>query len=278
MQTFVKKKEYLVCVDSDGCAMNTMDVKHIRCFGPCMVEEWGLEKWQSELLESWNQVNLYTLTRGINRFKGLATALKEVDEKYLPVDGVEAFCAWAETAKELSNAALEREIAARPNEKIFQKALAWSKAVNIRIKALPEEDLVPFSGVKEALERVHGYADIAVVSSANLEAVQEEWTKHGLIQSVDAVCAQHHGSKAYCIGELLKKGYDKEKVVMCGDALGDKRAAEENGVHFYPILVGKEKASWQEFCAEGLDRLRKGEFGGEYEDEKKNEFLKNLGG
>ena len=76
MQTFVKKKEFLVCVDSDGCAMNTMDVKHIRCFGPCMVEEWGLEKWQSELLESWNQVNLYTLTRGINRFKGLATALK----------------------------------------------------------------------------------------------------------------------------------------------------------------------------------------------------------
>ena len=24
----MKKKEYLVCVDSDGCAMDTMDVKH----------------------------------------------------------------------------------------------------------------------------------------------------------------------------------------------------------------------------------------------------------
>ena len=44
LDEFVKKKRYLICVDSDGCAMDTMDVKHIRCFGPCMVKEWGLEE------------------------------------------------------------------------------------------------------------------------------------------------------------------------------------------------------------------------------------------
>ena len=38
---FERKKDYLVCIDSDGCAMDTMDIKHHRCFGPCMVEEWG---------------------------------------------------------------------------------------------------------------------------------------------------------------------------------------------------------------------------------------------
>jgi phosphoglycolate phosphatase-like HAD superfamily hydrolase len=243
-----------------------------------MVEEWGLERWRDELLRSWNQVNLYTLTRGINRFKGLATALKEVDEKYMPVDGADAFFEWAESSKELSNGALEREIGKRPQEKIFAKALAWSKAVNLRIKALPEERLVPFAGVKKALERAHEYADIAVVSSANLEAVQEEWGKHGLLQSVDAVCAQHHGSKAYCIGELLKKGYEKDKVVMCGDALGDQAAAEINGVHFYPILVMKEKESWKEFLSTGLGLLLKGEFGGAYEQAKRKEFIENLGG
>ena len=32
LDEFVKKKRYLICVDSDGCAMDTMDVKHIRCF------------------------------------------------------------------------------------------------------------------------------------------------------------------------------------------------------------------------------------------------------
>jgi len=41
--TFEKKHDYLVCVDSDGCAMDTMNCKHIHCFGPCMVTEWALE-------------------------------------------------------------------------------------------------------------------------------------------------------------------------------------------------------------------------------------------
>lgn len=32
LENFQKAKEYLICVDSDGCAMDTMDIKHIRCF------------------------------------------------------------------------------------------------------------------------------------------------------------------------------------------------------------------------------------------------------
>ena len=42
---FKKKHEHIVCIDSDGCAMDTMNIKHYRCFGPCMIKEWGLEKW-----------------------------------------------------------------------------------------------------------------------------------------------------------------------------------------------------------------------------------------
>ncbi len=29
---FKKKHDLLICVDSDGCAMNTMDIKHFTCF------------------------------------------------------------------------------------------------------------------------------------------------------------------------------------------------------------------------------------------------------
>ena len=43
---FKKSRDYLICVDSDGCAMDTMNIKHIRCFGPCLVEEWGLQNWE----------------------------------------------------------------------------------------------------------------------------------------------------------------------------------------------------------------------------------------
>ena len=42
---FKKEKDFLVCVDSDGCAIDSMDIKHINCFGPCMVDEWDLSKW-----------------------------------------------------------------------------------------------------------------------------------------------------------------------------------------------------------------------------------------
>jgi len=75
--SFEKKHDYLVCVDSDGCAMDTMNCKHFHCFGPCMVTEWALEQWEEEILHRWNDINLFQMTRGINRFKGLVMALLE---------------------------------------------------------------------------------------------------------------------------------------------------------------------------------------------------------
>ena len=86
---YVKRNDFLICVDSDGCAMDTMNIKHFRCFGPCMVAEWGLEPWREAILERWNEINLYTMTRGINRFKGLAKALREIQETYCEIEELE---------------------------------------------------------------------------------------------------------------------------------------------------------------------------------------------
>jgi len=62
LDDFKRNRPYAVCVDSDGCAMDTMNIKHFRCFGPCMVEEWGLEPWRDAILERWNVINLYSGT------------------------------------------------------------------------------------------------------------------------------------------------------------------------------------------------------------------------
>ena len=276
LSEYKKNKDFLVCVDSDGCAMDTMDIKHFKCFGPCMVEEWGLDRWRDEILNRWNEINLYTITRGINRFKGLAMALSEINGRYCAIEGIDALVSWAETAPELSNGALEAIIAKNPNENVFIKALSWSRAVNEAIKGLPDESKLPFTMAREALEYAHRYADVAIVSSANLGAVLEEWEQHGLLAHVDIVMSQNDGSKAYCISELLKKGYNNINVVMCGDAPGDLDAAEKCGVYFYPILVRNEKASWEEFISVGLGKLRDGSYG-EYAEAKKREFYKNLG-
>ena len=275
---FKKEKDFLVCVDSDGCAIDSMDIKHINCFGPCMVDEWDLSKWQDEILYRWNEVNLYTLTRGINRFKGLITALKEVNEKYIEIDELDVLVNWVETTNELSNDSLQREIDSNPNSNILRKALNWSNSVNKAITKLPEEKILPFKKVKEALKYAHLMADVAIVSSANLNAVLDEWKRHELIEHTDIVLAQNSGTKAYCIQELLKKGYDPKKVVMCGDALGDLQAAEKNRVHFYPILVRHEKESWEEFISTAFIKLIDGKYSTDYQVEKIKAFKDNLGG
>ena len=278
--SFVRKHDYLVCVDSDGCVMDTMNCKHFNCFGPCMVTEWGLEEWKDEILERWNVINPFSMTRGINRFKGLAMALKEIDGKYTKIAGVDALVHWADTAPALSNdgAAKAAAEATDPDAKlVLQKALNWSKAVNASIVKLPEELKVPYEGAKEGLAAAHAFADVAMVSSANRDAVEEEWGKFGLLDHTDIVLAQDVGSKAACIKEMLKFGYDLDKVVMVGDAPGDCDAAEKNGVYYYPILVNHEKESWDEAIAVAFGKLQSGEYAA-YGAEMKQKFLHNLGG
>jgi len=278
LNDYIKKHDYLVCVDSDGCAMDTMDIKHIRCFGPCMVEEWGLQQWQDAILARWNEINLYTMTRGINRFKALAKALEEIHETCCAIENLDSLVSWVELSDELSNGALEKAISAEPDAVCLQKALAWSKAVNLSINQLPDEVKLPFPMAKEALAFAHERADVAIVSSANLDAVLEEWERYGLLEHTDIVLTQNAGSKAFCIGELLKKGYAPDHVLMCGDAPGDHQAAMKNGVFYYPILVRHEKESWETFIAEGFDKLLAGEYAGSYQKARTDAFLNNLSG
>ena len=275
LDNFIKKKDFLICIDSEGCAIDTMDIKHIKCFGPCMVTEWNLEEWKDDILERWNEVNLYTLTRGINRFKGLAVALIEINDKYIQIDGLDEFVRWTEETKELSNESLEAEIE-KTNNICLKKALEWSKFVNKSIDLLSDDEKCPFEGVKEAIITAKKVADIAIVSSANEKAVLDEWSQHGLLESVDIVLTQNIGSKAYCINKLIEKGYSRNNVLMVGDALGDLKAAEENEVLYYPIMVRKEKESWFRFTKDILERFTNNLYNGKYQEKVIAEFKANL--
>ena len=275
----VKTREFLVCVDSDGCAMDTMNCKHIYCFGPCMVDEWGLHIWRDEILKRWNEINLYKITRGINRFLGLASALSEINERYTRIPGIEALNDWCRTTRALSMPALDESISGMPDgegRECLKKALAWSRAVNESIDRLPDELKKPFGGAREGLMAAHGVADVAIVSSANREAVTEEWEKFDLLPSTDVMLTQDVGSKAFCIGEMLKLGYERSRVLMVGDAMGDLEAAEKNGVLFFPILTGREEESWLELVSEGLQRFIEGDYSGEYAKKKREQFLDNF--
>lgn len=271
---FEKTKDFLVCVDSDGCAMDTMDVKHQKCFGPKAIEVWGLESIKDRFMEIWNNVNLYSMTRGINRFKGLVLTFDLVAEEGLEITSIASVKKWTETTNELSNPSLEREIA-KTNDVQLIKALEWSNAVNKAITELSDDD-EPFSGVKEGLAKLNEAADVAIVSSANGGAVRDEWTRHELTPHVQVMLGQEAGTKAHCIEELKKFGYERERILMVGDAPGDLDAAQINGVLYYPILVGKEGFSWERLANEALGKFLDGTFEGEYQAKLIDEFHSNL--
>lgn len=274
---FTKRKNFLIFVDSDGCVMDTMERKHTQCFGPGLVAEWGLEQWRGPILSRWNEINLYTTTRGINRFEALALILREISDSGEEIPGLDALLRWTSAGGVFNHDTLQAEIA-QTDSICLKQALHWSREANRQISLLPREDRCPFEGAKRALARAHRYADIAVISNAPLETVLEEWDMYGLLEHTDVVLAEDCGSKEHSIAALLEMGYDRDHVLTCGDACSDLDAAQKNNVFFYPILVKHENESWAEFVSDGLKHLRTGSFAGSYQQEKIHLFLKNLGG
>lgn len=237
----MNRKNYLICIDSDGCAIDSMTIKHTACFGPAFIEIWNLNAQNETILKRWNEINLYSLTRGINRFKGLSIILKETAVSDSQ-EALQSFFQWTELASELSEQALSMHPEFAVNT-VFQKAFAWSRLVNRKISELP----IPrsFSYVEETIAAAAQYADIAVVSAANKEAVIHEWNCNKLSDYVKFFFAQNDGSKAQCIKKLLEFDYPKEHILMIGDAIGDYHAAKENEIWFYPILTESEELSWK---------------------------------
>lgn len=273
-EQYEKSSEFLVCVDSDGCAMDTMEIKHRKCFAPEMIKTWNLFEKEDYILNLWYDLNLYTRTRGINRFKGLAETFKIISKEGIEIKDLDSIINWVETTNELSNNSLRREIEKTDSEGL-KMTLAWSLAVNESIENLPQDD-EPFEGVKVGLEGISKLADISVVSSANGEALDSEWNRHDLVKYLKALLGQEAGTKQHCIAELKKKGYDANKILMVGDAPGDLHAAQNNDVNFYPILVNKEGFSWDRLLNEAVPKLIEGTFDEKYQDQLIEEFNSSL--
>lgn len=255
--------------------MDTMELKHKRCFGPCMVKEWGLEAYEEEVLKLWNSINLYSMNRGINRFFGLFLTLDYVDQHIRHIEGLDSLRRWLEVTTELSNAALMR-YADLTEEPFLFKAIRWSQQVSTDISMIPIEERKPFAGVEEALLLAREGSDMVVVSAANQDAMQEEWELNGLAYFVDQILSQSVGSEEYCVTELVKMGYDPQKVLVIGDSPGDLDVARACGVCFYPIMFHKEAESWKRFSEEALNKFYEGTYRGDYEDSLEKAFLDAL--
>lgn len=269
---FEKKHDYLICVDSDGTIMDTMTIKHNSCFGPCFIKVFGITSNIEDILSHWNHVNLYSKDRGINRFQGLKEILIYINKKYnIHFDDEEKFYSWVNATPRFDVKLLKDELDHDSSNYVIKKAIEWSDLVNNEIAKLPLP--IEFSYVKESLEKASMFASLLGVSSANKDAVNNEWKQRGLLPYFAFVACQDEGSKKDIIRNALKLGYKKENVIMLGDAMGDYFASRDNDVKFYPIIPTKENSCWKEFYENVLDIISNGNYSKEIEKEYIDRFM-----
>jgi len=270
------EKEFFIGIDSDGCVFDTMEIKQKECFCPNFIKYWNLQIISRYARETWEFVNLYSKTRGYNRFLALIEAITllqdrfEVKTRKAKLPDMKPIIEWTKKESKLGNPALEK-YTSTINEPILNRALNWSKAVNEDIKELVK-GIPPFPYVKESLEKIIKNADSIVVSQTPVEALTREWEENDLEKFVRFIAGQEYGTKAEHIALGAKGKYPDNKILMIGDAYGDYKAAKSNEVLFYPVNPGHEEESWERFYKEALDKFFNGTYKGDYEKSLIDEF------
>ena len=74
------EKEFFIGIDSDGCAFDTMEIKQKECFCPNLIRFFELQKISKYARETWEFVNLYSKTSGVNRFLALIETFRLLTE------------------------------------------------------------------------------------------------------------------------------------------------------------------------------------------------------
>ena len=255
-----------------------MELKQKECFAPNTIRYWGLQGVSKYAREACDFVNLYSKSRGINRFPALVQTLDwltrrpEVRARGVQIRVPQSLRDWIAREPRLGNPALEKAVA-ETGDPDLAHTLQWSKAVNRAVEEMVF-GVPPFRGVRECLEKLFDRADILVVSATPQEALQREWAEHDLAKYVVAICGQESGTKKEFLGEASK--YAPGHTLMVGDAPGDYQAAKPNHALFFPINPGAEEASWQRLLDEGIDRFYAGTFAGTYQESLLAEFDRYL--
>lgn len=280
LHKFEPRRPFFVAIDSDGCAFDTMEIKHKECFIPNIIKYWELQAVSKYARAAAEFVNLYSRWRGINRFPALIKVVDllrewpEVQRRRPRLPELEPLQRWVEREDRLGNPALRAE-AERTGDPVLTRALEWSEAVNATVADMVH-GVPPFPGVRESLERLAEEADVIVCSATPLEALMREWEEHGIDRHVRLICGQELGSKREHIHRAAVGKYEPHRMLMIGDAPGDLKAARANGARFFPINPGHEEESWDRFLNKGLERFLSDRYDEEYEAQLIDDFERLL--
>ncbi|MCL2880914.1 MAG: HAD family hydrolase, partial [Treponema sp.] len=238
------EKEFFIGIDSDGCVFDSMELKHKECFCPAFIKNFKLQSVSRYAREAWDFVNLYSQTRGCNRFFAVMYALDllrqrpEVLERGADIMTLPALKAWTQRESKLGNPALKAELD-RTHDSELAIAYQWSQDVNEAVQKIVC-GVPPFPYFRESLDTMLTRADVITVSQTPTEALQREWAELGIAELVRCIAGQELGTKSEHLAYAAKGKYPANKILMIGDAPGDLGAAKSVGAFFYPIIPGLE--------------------------------------
>ncbi|MCD4786331.1 MAG: HAD family hydrolase [Candidatus Eremiobacteraeota bacterium] len=279
-ENFKRTRDFFIGIDSDGCAFDTMELKHKECFIPNTIKFWNLQPVSRYARESAEFVNLYSKWRGINRFPAIILTLELLEKRYevkrrnVKIPDINSLREWVREETKLGNITLKQKVE-KIGDPILKTALEWSTTINAAVADMVK-GVAPFPFVRESLDRAVPYADMMVVSATPFSALNMEWEEHDIAKYVQAIAGQEMGSKTEHLSRAASQKYAPGKMLMIGDAPGDLKAARKNNALFFPVLPGEEEKSWEIFYREALDKFLKGEYAGGYEKKLIEEFEKHL--
>jgi len=254
-----------------------MEIKHKECFCPAFIDHTGCQPVHEAAREVWEFVNLYSKTRGCNRFLALQRSLdllrnrEDIRKRNFRVPAFKDLDTWIRKNPKLGNPDLTVEIEKTGSHEL-KKVLEWSIDVNKRV-ADRVSSIPPFPFVKEVLQQSREMADLIVISQTPVDALAREWKENEMDPYIELIAGQEHGTKTDHIRFSTEgKGYSSDKILMVGDAPGDLKAAIDTNVLFYPIIPGREEVFWKRFAEEGLLKFFEGTFAGAYQQELLKEF------
>lgn len=280
LSELIPNHKYFIGIDSDGCVFDTMEIKHKKCFSPNTILHWNLQPISNYVSETWNFVNLYSKTRGLNRFLTLIKVIellserKEVKDRKVNLPDISDIIEWSKRESRLSNSSLA-DYLKNKNSASLEKTLEWSLAITEDIQKMVKE-IPPFQYADKSIKLINEDADLMVISQTPIEALHREWKENNLDEFIRLIAGQEYGNKSEHILYGAKGKYDDEKILMIGDAPGDMEAAKANWVSFYPIIPGDEENSWKRFYNESLYKFFSGKYKGEYENVLIKEFEQSL--
>lgn len=268
-------KDFFIGIDSDGCAFDSMGIKQRECFCPMLIGYFGLQPVAQAARECKDFADLFSKTRGANRHKTAVRIIRDllpthpmVKERDFEVPQFPHYFKWVDDPNSLlSNEGLEQAVKNAQSEeerKELQQVLKWSYRVNELVTEIVR-DVPPFPHVRESLEKIQAKADVIVCSATPNEALQREWEEHDIAKYVKVIAGQEMGKKAEHLDYATTGKYEKNHVLMIGDAPGDLKAARSVNALFYPINPGNEAKSWKRFHDEAFDKFMNLEYAGDYE-------------